>query len=276
MELTRVGPGTAMGDLMRCYWIPAALSSEARARRPAAAAHAARREADRVPRQRRPGRRDGPSLSAPLRFPVSRPQRGRRVALRLSRLEVRRGRQLHRHAERAAGPGLQAQGQGQGLSRPRAGRRGLGLHGPAGGAAAAGVRGPRPSRGRDPRGLRDARVQLAAGAGGRDRHLAFRLSPRRPCRGRRSGGGRAAAQHGDQPPSAVPSRRRRVGHAICGLPRVRAGPDVLALRQLPVSVLDAGAQRRVRQPHARARLGAARRRAHHVRVFLVAARQARR
>src|SRR5262245_50536770 len=27
-ELTRVGPGTMMGDLMRCYWIPAALSSE--------------------------------------------------------------------------------------------------------------------------------------------------------------------------------------------------------------------------------------------------------
>src|SRR2546421_2471148 len=28
MELTRIGPGTVMGDLMRCYWIPAALSSE--------------------------------------------------------------------------------------------------------------------------------------------------------------------------------------------------------------------------------------------------------
>jgi phthalate 4,5-dioxygenase len=28
LELTRVGPGTVMGDLMRCYWIPAALSSE--------------------------------------------------------------------------------------------------------------------------------------------------------------------------------------------------------------------------------------------------------
>jgi hypothetical protein len=27
-ELTRVGPGTAMGKLMRCYWIPAAHSSE--------------------------------------------------------------------------------------------------------------------------------------------------------------------------------------------------------------------------------------------------------
>jgi phthalate 4,5-dioxygenase len=28
VELTRVGPGTVMGELMRCYWIPAALSSE--------------------------------------------------------------------------------------------------------------------------------------------------------------------------------------------------------------------------------------------------------
>ena len=28
MELTRVGPGTVMGELMRCYWIPAAMSSE--------------------------------------------------------------------------------------------------------------------------------------------------------------------------------------------------------------------------------------------------------
>ncbi len=28
MELTRVGPGTAMGELMRCYWIPACKSSE--------------------------------------------------------------------------------------------------------------------------------------------------------------------------------------------------------------------------------------------------------
>ena len=28
MELTGVGPGTAMGELMRCYWIPAGLSSE--------------------------------------------------------------------------------------------------------------------------------------------------------------------------------------------------------------------------------------------------------
>src|SRR5262245_48939438 len=28
VELTRIGPGTPMGALMRCYWIPAAYSSE--------------------------------------------------------------------------------------------------------------------------------------------------------------------------------------------------------------------------------------------------------
>src|SRR5689334_6953926 len=28
MELTRVGPGTVMGELMRCYWVPALMSSE--------------------------------------------------------------------------------------------------------------------------------------------------------------------------------------------------------------------------------------------------------
>ena len=30
-ELTRVGPGTVMGELMRQYWIPAAMSSELKA-----------------------------------------------------------------------------------------------------------------------------------------------------------------------------------------------------------------------------------------------------
>ncbi len=51
------------------------------------------------------------------------------------------------------------------------------------------------------------------------------------------------------------------GTQYAGYREAAARPDLLALRQLPVSVLDPGAQRRVRQPHARARLGAARRRA---------------
>ena len=64
-------------------------------RRRADAAHAARRAADRLPRHRRPGRHHGASLPAPLRLAVLRAQRGRRPALRLSRLEIRRRRQLH-------------------------------------------------------------------------------------------------------------------------------------------------------------------------------------
>ena len=31
IDLTRVGPGTVMGDFMRQYWIPAAMSSELKA-----------------------------------------------------------------------------------------------------------------------------------------------------------------------------------------------------------------------------------------------------
>ena len=47
------------------------------------------------------------------------------------------------------------------------------------------LRDPRRARGRDQRQLHPARLQLAAGARGRDRHLAFRLPARRPRRSRR-------------------------------------------------------------------------------------------
>src|SRR5262245_38373680 len=115
MELTRVGPGTVMGELMRCYWIPAAMCSELEsdgALRVAASPDVARREADCLSRQRRPSRRHGPSLPAPLRIAVSGTQRGWRNSLHLPRLEVRRRRQLPRHAEPAAA-GLQAESEGE-------------------------------------------------------------------------------------------------------------------------------------------------------------------
>ena len=101
----------------------------AEGRRRADAAHAAGRAAHRLPRHRRPGRHHGASLPAPLRLAVLRAQRGRRPALRLSRLEVRRRRQLPRHAERAAGAGLQGPHQGQGLQGGRARGLRLDLHG---------------------------------------------------------------------------------------------------------------------------------------------------
>ena len=222
MELTRVGPGTVMGELMRHYWIPGGHVLGARARRRARPPDAARREADRVSRQRRPGRRDGPSLPAPLRVAVPGTQRGGRHPLHLSRLEVRRRRQLPRHAEPAAA-GLQAEGEGQGLQGGRARRRRLGLHGVArGGAAAAGVRDPRRARGRDQGQLHPARLQLSAGARGRDRHLAFRLPACRPRRPRRPGRGRAGPAHRHQPRAGVPHGRCALGHAVRRLPRGRA------------------------------------------------------
>ena len=76
------------------------------------------------------------ALPAPHRLAVLRPQRGMRPALRLSRLEIRRRRQLRRPAERAARTtDLQAQDQDHSLSLRRARRRGLGLYGPAGAQA---------------------------------------------------------------------------------------------------------------------------------------------
>ena len=191
MELTRVGPGTVMGDLMRQLLDARGHVLGARARRRADPPDAARREADRLSRQRRPRRRDGPSLPAPLRVAVPGTQRGRRHPLHLSRLEVRRRRQLPRHAEPAAA-GLQAEGEGQGLQGGRARRRGLGLHGSRAEAP------PLPAfeildvpEDEIKRQLHPARLQLSAGARGRDRHLAFRLPARRPRRSRRAAGGRA-------------------------------------------------------------------------------------
>ena len=95
-------------------------------------------------------------------------------------------RQLRRHAERAAGPGLQAQG-----ARPRPTRS------PSAAASSGSTWARAPSRRRCRRSrptllpeseirrqLHAARVQLAAGARRRHRHLAFRLPACRPRRAR--------------------------------------------------------------------------------------------
>ena len=97
--LCRIGPGTPMGNLFRQYWLPAiTLRRAAVAGLPAAARQAAGRGAHRLPHDLRRGRPDAELLPAPRRLDVLRPQRGRRPALRLPRLEVRRRRQLRRHA----------------------------------------------------------------------------------------------------------------------------------------------------------------------------------
>ena len=67
--------------------------------------------------------------------------------------------------------------------------------------------------------LHSARLQFSAGARRRDRHLAFRLPARRPCRSRRPGGGRAVALHRHRSRTAISFGRNALGHAICRLPR---------------------------------------------------------
>jgi len=75
--LTRAGPRTPMGDLMRRYWIPALLSSEiAEPDCPPVRLKLLGEAADRVPRQ--PGARwgDGRILRPSWRFALVRAQRG--------------------------------------------------------------------------------------------------------------------------------------------------------------------------------------------------------
>ena len=59
--------------------------------------------------------------------------------------------------------------------------------------------------------LDPARLQLSAGAGGRHRHLAFRLSARRPRRRRRARRGRSDPPHRRHPHAGLSHRRRRPG-----------------------------------------------------------------
>ena len=172
--VTRVGPGTPMGNTLRRYWIPALLSQRNRRTglrpRPRPLA---RRGPRRVPRQRRPHRPAGRTVPAPPRRRCFRTQRGMRPALRLSRLEVRRLRRLHRHDERAGRKRLQAQGPPHGVSHRRTGRHHLGLSRPGRAhAAAAEIRLDAGAGIASPRHQGDPGVQLAAGAGRRHRHLA--------------------------------------------------------------------------------------------------------
>ena len=142
-ELTQVGAGTVMGEMMRQYWIPAAQSSELE--------------------------RDGAPMRLMLlgeKLIAFRDSSGRvgvmdhRCPHRCASLFLGRneegGIRCVYHgwkydvagncvdmAKRAAAPGLQAQGQGQGLHGRRARRARLGLYGvERRGAAAAGVRNP--------------------------------------------------------------------------------------------------------------------------------------
>ncbi len=199
MELTRAGPGTVMGELMRCYWIPAALSSELQ--------------------------RDG----APLRLMLL----GEKlIAFRDSagRVGVMDHRCPHRCASLFLGRneeggirciyhGWKFDVAGNCLDMPSLPPPGFKQKVKAKAykvVERAGViwvyMGSRAEAPPLPAfeildmpqdeirvQLHPARLQLPAGARGRDRHLAFRLPARRPCRSGRPGGGRACPAHRHQP-----------------------------------------------------------------------------
>src|SRR6185369_9972284 len=76
-------------------------------------------------------------LRPPWHFALGRPQRGRRPALSLSRLEIRLDRPVHRRAIGAAGIRFLPEDQAQILSAGEARRCAVDLYGPAGKATAA-------------------------------------------------------------------------------------------------------------------------------------------
>ncbi len=129
VELTRVGPGTVMGQLMREYWIPALMSSEvARGGAPLRLMLLGEKLIAFRDSEGRVGVMDHrcPHRCASL-FLGRNEGNGLRCIYHGWKFDV--AGTLHRYAERAAAAGLQAQGQRQGVPRGRTRRRGLGLYG---------------------------------------------------------------------------------------------------------------------------------------------------
>ncbi len=140
-RLTRVGPGTPMGQLFRRYWIPAALSEQLpEPDGPPVRCTGSSRGPRRFPRHRGPGRPRRRVLPAPAGAALFRAQRRGGFALRLSRLEVRSHGRLRRHAVRTARFALQDQGDARSVPDVGGRRDRLDLHGAAGApTAAAGI-----------------------------------------------------------------------------------------------------------------------------------------
>src|SRR6516162_10456584 len=99
-------------------------------RLPAGACEDAVRAAARLPRQRGQIRTDRRILRPPRRVAVVRPQRGARLALLLSRLEIRRDRPVHRRPLRAARKRLLPEDQAQVISVGAARAGAVDLYGP--------------------------------------------------------------------------------------------------------------------------------------------------
>ena len=108
-RVTRVGPGTPMGNTMRRYWIPALLAWELpEPDCPPVRVKLLGEELVAFRDSRGKHRPARGALPAPAGVPLLRPQRGLRPALRLPRLEVRRRRPVRGHDERARGAQLRA------------------------------------------------------------------------------------------------------------------------------------------------------------------------
>ena len=226
-QLTRIGPGTMMGDLMRQYWLPAVKSSEVAAG------------------------------GDPLRLMLL----GEKlIAFRdhAGRVGVMDHRCPHRCASlfygrneeggiRCVYHGWKFDADGNCVDMPnlppeqdfrqkvrrtrlqgcRTGRRDLGLHGRARrGAADAGDRGDAAAGKRPLHHVHAARVQLAAGAGRRHRHLAFQLAACRFRAARAGRSGQLADVPGQQPRARLSRDGYRLGHDVLRLPsgRGRARP----------------------------------------------------
>ena len=194
--LSETGAGTPMGNLLRRYWTAALLSREL-PENDGAPVRVRLLGEDLVAFRESNGKVGllGEHLLPPRRLAVLRREQGMRAALLVPRLEIRRGGQLRRHAEQAAGQGLQAQGQAHGLPVHREERRGVRLYGP--GQAAEAARARMAHRARQPR-LRlqaAAALPLDAGDGRRHRRRAS-VVPARQDRRARQGAGPAGLELG--------------------------------------------------------------------------------
>ncbi len=262
-----------MGDLFRRFWQPVLLSQELPERdgppvrvKVLGEDLVAFRDTD-----GRVGLLD-PVLSAPRRQPLLRAERGVRPPLRLSRLEVRRGRALRRHADDAAREPLPRQGARGRVSDPRVGRSRVGVPGP--GRPRARAAGDRVRGAAAVASLRVEEapaVQLGAGLRGRARHRALlvpahagvvggRRESRRRCAARRW---TSSARAGCATTRAPSSTWCRTTSASWRAPRARptATTSTGASRQYLLPESRAHAERVPRREHPRPDVGADHRRA---------------
>ena len=186
--LTRVGPGSPMGALMRRYWLPACTSADLEASDAPQAGAAARRGSRRLPHRRRDRRSRRRALPAPRRVAPARPEPRMRPRVRLPRLANGPRRPRAQHAGRARG--LHVQGEVQARRLPcRGGRRHrLGVHG-LGHAAAA----PRTSTGSTCRPVTRCSCARSPAATGRRRSRARSTARTRPTCTTRAAASRATA-----------------------------------------------------------------------------------